>query len=166
MIATLQSAMPSELPAGLHGVKPGVPVVLDENGNADKDQLFEHMISAYRDSGGMVSGERFEQMIKGRHRGDFFSLERIVISGEIFSFEWSATLWIPMFQFEPLDLYIMPGPRQVLSVLDRVFDNWALALWFVQPNSWLHGRLPVDMIHNDTSAVLHAARADRFIAEG
>jgi hypothetical protein len=87
-------------------------------------------------------------------------------SGDIFSFEWDDTAWVPMFQFEPLDLSIKPGPRRILSELESVFDGWMLAAWFAQPNSWLQGRRPVDLLDADCTAVSAAARIDRFIAVG
>ena len=61
---------------------------------------------------------------------------------------------------------LLPHLQAILSELVPVFGEWELALWFGQPNSWLQGSAPVDLIDLDASAVLGAARADRFIATG
>ena len=39
-------------------------------------------------------------------------------------------------------------------------------MWFSQPNHWLRNRRPVDVLDVSLTAVLRAARADRFIANG
>ncbi len=71
-----------------------------------------------------------------------------------------------MFQFELRDLSVKPGPRRVLAELKPVFDDWGLAVWFVQPNSWLQTMRPLDLLDSDLTGVLEAARTDRFIAAG
>lgn len=52
----------------------------------------------------------------------------------------------------------------VLAELSDAFDDWDAALWFAQPNSWLQGCAPVDLITLDPSSVYQAAWADRFVA--
>jgi hypothetical protein len=57
-----------------------------------------------------------------------------------------------------------PELSQVFAELTPVYDPWELASWFAQANPWLAQRIPADMLYTDPSAVLQAARADRFIA--
>jgi hypothetical protein len=64
------------------------------------------------------------------------------------------------------DLSLKPGPGVVLSELNAVFNGWELACWFCQPNTSLNGSRPVDLVDSDLSAVLGAARTDRFVAAG
>jgi hypothetical protein len=45
-------------------------------------------------------------------------------------------------------------------------DAWELAQWFSDPNQWLHGARPADLIRSNPFAVIQAARADRFIMAG
>ena len=85
-------------------------------------------------------------------------------AGEVFGFEHARTFWIPMFQFELRDLSVRPELRKMLAELRSVFDGWAIAVWFAQPNAWLQGRRPVDPVLPEFPAVLEAARTDRFIA--
>ncbi len=56
--------------------------------------------------------------------------------------------------------------KPILLELISVYDAWELAKWFAQPNAWLADRLPADTLANDPSAVLQAARAERFISNG
>ena len=71
-----------------------------------------------------------------------------------------------MFQFDLNDLSVRPGLQQVLAELSGEFDDWSLAAWFAEPNSWLDDQRPVDLIATDLRSVVEAARADRFIAAG
>jgi hypothetical protein len=54
----------------------------------------------------------------------------------------------------------------VLAELRGVFDEAELALWFVSPNDWLAGDRPAMVMHKNLPGVLHAARADRYLANG
>ena len=69
-----------------------------------------------------------------------------------------------MFQFKQPEMYVKPQARKVLSELAGVFDGWSLAAWYLQQNSWLEDRRPIDVLDKHPAAVLIAARGDRFIA--
>lgn len=127
---------------------------------------FIGMLSAYRASGGLARGDPLGRLLDDWQCGDFISLARLIASEEIFSFRWHGDSWVPMFQFDLRDLSVRPGPRQAVVELRPVFDDWGVAVWFVQPNSWLHGQPPLDLLDSDLPAVLQAARGDRFIAAG
>ena len=138
----------------------------EEFGIRPSDHAFAALRAAYQDSGGVVRGDDLARTLWDRQRSDYVSLARLIASGEILSFKWRESLWMPMFQFEPGELTIKPSPRQVLGEFGNVFDGWSVAAWFVQPCSWLDDRRPVDRLDCDLAAVLDAARADRFIATG
>lgn len=127
---------------------------------------FESMIAAFEASGGTARADDFALMLQKRQKGDFVSVAKRIVSRDIFSFEWQNDFWIPMFQFNPEDLCIKQEARRVVHELTAVLDNWTLALWFTEPNAWLKGRRPVEMIERHYSQVLGAARADRFVATG
>ena len=131
-----------------------------------KDRDFVVMREVYRATGGTARKDDLARLLADQRRGDFVSLARLSVTGEVFGFEWQHGFWIPMFQFELRDLSVKPGPRQVVAELARVFDGWTLAVWFAHANSWLQGRRPVDLLDSQLPAVLEAARADRFIAAG
>ena len=127
---------------------------------------FTALIDAYRASGGTARGDDLARLLEDHHRGNFVSLARHIVAGEVFAFEWRHIFWVPMFQFDLGDLSIKPEPRLVLAELASEFDGWALATWFAQPNTWLNAQRPLDLLESNLPAVLAAARVDRFIAAG
>jgi hypothetical protein len=129
-------------------------------------RAFDAMIGAYQPSGGAVRADDFAMLLEERQKGNFVSLVKQIVSRDIFSFEWQNDFWIPMFQFHRGDMSVKQEARRVVHELTSVLDNWTLALWFTEPNGWLKGRRPVDMIDRQFSEVLGAARADRFVATG
>jgi hypothetical protein len=130
------------------------------------DEEFVALRDAYRASGGVERGDDLARWMEGCSSGDFVSLARLIVAGEVFSFEWHHSFWIPMFQFELPGLRLRDGPRRVLAELAPAFDGWRLAQWFVQPNDALATQRPLDLIDHQLDAVLAAARADRFVAIG
>ena len=157
-------------PRGVADVWPSTeamaPVPRDAVFHPCADRQFLAMRDAYRRSGGLARGEDLARLLEDHRRGDFVSLAKLIAAGEVLAFEWRDAHWIPMFQFNLGDLSIKPAPRRVLGELAKTFDGWSLAVWFVEPNSWLSHRRPVDLMEAELSAVLEAARADRFIATG
>jgi hypothetical protein len=147
------------------GLSKGCKAEQDRRGHYG-DHLFAAMRTAYRPTGGVARGEDLAGWMAVRQRGDYACLARLIVSGEVFSFEWNDSFWVPMFQFDPVDLTIQPGPRQVVNEMHGDCDGWTLAVWFAEPNGWLNDRAPVDLVATDLPAVLNAARADRFVETG
>lgn len=127
---------------------------------------FDAVRAACRASGGIATGDDLARLLEDHRCGDFVSLARHIVCGDIFGFEWQGTFWVPMFQFDLRDLSFKESPRRVRAELSEGFDGWALADWFAQPNTWLGDRPPVDLLDTHLAAVLEAARADRFIVAG
>ena len=144
-----------------------LPLLLqDAHAETPSDREFVEMLASYRASGGIVRTDGLARLLKDRPRVRMASLASLICAGEVFGFEWRRSYWLPMFQFEPRHLAVRSAPRQVIAELTADFDGLALALWFAQPNSWLHDLRPVDLLHSKLNDVLDAARADRFIATG
>jgi hypothetical protein len=122
--------------------------------------------AAYRASGGLPSGDELARLLQDHRCGELLTLAGLLGVGEVFGFDGQGSFWLPMFQFELHDLSIRrelrPGPAE----LAPVFHGLALAIWFAQPSCWLHGCRPMDLLTDDQSEVLRAARTDRFIAAG
>lgn len=129
-------------------------------------QSFDNMIGAYKTCGGTARADDLALLLEERKKGDFVSLAKRIVSRDVFSFEWQNHFWVPMFQFNLQDMSVKQEVRRVAHELHAVLDNWTLALWFTEPNAWLKGKRPVDMVDRQFSEVLHAARADRFVATG
>lgn len=130
------------------------------------DAAFTSMRAAFRPTGGLARGDDLARLLEDQGRGEALDLARLIVLRELFCFEWGDVHWVPMFQFNLRDLSVQPGPRRLYAELGTVFDGWALALWYAQPNAWLHGERPVNRLATDFDAVLDAARADRFVAAG
>ena len=124
------------------------------------------LLLAFRATGGVVRGNELAMMLEDLKMGDLASLGRAMAEREICSFQWRSAFWIPMFQFDLDNLSFKPGPRKILQELSGVFDEWMLTAWFAQPNSWLSGCKPVDLLASNWPAVHEAARADRCVAAG
>lgn len=127
---------------------------------------FSALANAYRRRGGLATGDEVLRLMRGRVAQPISALARSMVSGQAISFSWQSCVLLPMFQFEPSTMSLRSGPRQVSLEIRGVFDDWDLAQWFVEPNSWLHDATPIDLMESDLAAVLQAARADRFIARG
>lgn len=142
----------------------GVPICAMTN--TFNRQGFDAMIGAYKTCGGTARADDLAVLLEERNKGSFVSVAKRIVSRDIFSFEWQSHFWVPMFQFNPQDLSVKQEVRRVVHELTDVLDNWTLAWWFTEPNAWLKGRRPVDLVDGQFSDVLGAARADRFVAEG
>ena len=130
------------------------------------DRDYATMREAYRASGGTVRRDALARVLHGCDGAHDATLGKLLVTRDVFSFEWREAHWVPMFQFDLRNMSIKPRPRRVVAELADVFDGWALAVWFSHPNHWLRKRRPVDMLDASLASVLAAARADRFIADG
>ncbi|NDP40134.1 MAG: hypothetical protein GZ093_15525 [Rhodoferax sp.] len=135
----------------------------DASQNCTDDQ-FVAMLNAYRGSGGLVREENVLAMFSRRCGLNADTLANWIAEREVIGFEWQSRTWLPIFQFNLFNMTRPPALAQVLAELIPVYDSWELANWFAQPNPWLADRVPADALEHDPSAVLQAARADRFIA--
>jgi hypothetical protein len=129
---------------------------------------FIALLEAFRATGGTAPGEIVGRLLEEHQVGNAASLAKLIYTGQVFGFEWRASLWIPMFQFAANDLALKAGAQQVRAELPSLSSGWALASWFAGPNARLNGRSPADMLDQDLNAVLRAARslesADEFAA--
>lgn len=128
------------------------------------DSAFVALRAAYRSTGGVARGDEIAAWANLKGQGDYLSLNRAIVAGELFSFAWNNAFWLPMFQFDLHDLSVRPEVRWVLADLGKAFDGWELAVWFAEPNAWLQGRRPVDLLETAFPEVVLAAQADLYIA--
>jgi len=129
-----------------------------------QDRAFIALQNAYRPHGGL---SRLHRRVAGgcmRPTGQEHEVANIVDAGGVFAFHWYDDLWIPMFQLDLPGPKVAAGPQHVVAELGGSFDGWALACWFVEPNSWLASRSPIECLSSRLPDVLEAARADRFVA--
>lgn len=130
----------------------------------DADDQFVAMLISYRSCGGLARAQEVLGLFKRHCGSDLATLARWIVKGKVIGFAWQSELWLPLFQFNRIDMTPQPGLGQVLAELTTVYDAWELASWFAQANAWLADQTPAETLILDPTAVLHAARADRFIA--
>lgn len=130
------------------------------------DRQFVAMLDSYRGHGGLARVQELLALSRRVGGPDLTTLARWIVKRDVICFEWQAQSWFPWFQLNRSDLAPDPQLRAVFAELTPVYDQWELAHWFSRPNPWLENHSPVEMLACDLSAVLVAARADRFIANG
>lgn len=127
---------------------------------------FIALLDSYRDCGGLGRASEVVALLNRRSGANLPTLATWIAGGEVMSLEWQSQTWLPLFQFNRLDMTPQPELALIFAELAPVLDAWELASWFAQPNAWLADRTPAAMIVLDLPAVLNASRADRFIFNG
>ncbi len=130
------------------------------------DQQFMLMLDAFRSTGGVATAEEVALLLQRHLAHHDNALAKWIAERDVICFDWQGRRWIPWFQFNRHSLHPHRQLRQVLAELNAVYDPWELGNWFATPNPWLADCLPVSLLVADLPGVLHAARADRFIANG
>ena len=158
-------------PAAWPGARPGLPrAEAHTYGSCPNDVDFVALQVCLRPSGGLARGDDLALCLGRLDQGQDHSsgharLARLMVSGQVFSFAWLDTYWLPMFQFDPVSLGLCAQAREVLRELVEVLDGWSLAVWFVQPCSCLGSRSPLTLLRSDPPAVLHAARLQCYVVK-
>lgn len=127
------------------------------------DNEFVQMLNGFRSSGGLARLDEVVDLCGRRGGPDIGLLSASLARKEIICFEWQSEAWLPLFQFNPVDMAIRSQIKLVVAELSCIYGPWDLAFWFSQPNPWLDCRAPTDSLLSDLPTVLQAARADRFI---
>ena len=133
-------------------------------GKAPTWDRFVALREAFRGSGGIAQGDDLARLLDDHRLGESASLGRLIAHHDVFGFEFRASLWIPMFQFDLRDLSLTSGAAPVVAKLTEVFDGWTLAGWFAWPNACLGNWRPVDLLEKVPVNVLSAARVAREAA--
>lgn len=130
------------------------------------NRQFIAMLDAYRPSGGLARAQEVATMFKTHGLSDPATLAGWIIRRQVISFEWQGKIWLPLFQFNHVDMTRQPGLAEALSELVVVYDDWDIASWFSRPNPWLAECTPADSLAAAAPEVLNAARAERYVAAG
>lgn len=130
-----------------------------------EDARFESLLRASRAFGGLAREHEVMLRLAGRRFDPDRQLADWKAQGQGIHFRWNADEWWPLFQFDS-SMGLRFDVARIVAELHPVFDSWALAEWFVEPNRWTEGRPPLDLIESDWSCVTQAARGDRFLVAG
>ena len=131
-----------------------------------EDKQHEVMRSTFARTGGCATEIAAARQLSRRSAHLPSTLMSWIVNRAIVSFLWRSHTHVPLFQFCPDDMSPRREVTDVVRQLADVFDDWEMAFWFAQSNSWLEGLAPAEIIGHDASAVHAAARADRYIARG
>jgi hypothetical protein len=143
------------------------PLAADIDVDVPSAHGFVALLEAFRATGGTAPGDIVGRLLEEHQAGNAVSLAKLIYTGQVFGFEWRASLWIPMFQFDADDLRLKAAPQHVRAALPSEWSGWAVAAWFATPNAHLDGCCPADMLNGnvdanvdtDGNAVLRAAQA-------
>jgi hypothetical protein len=130
----------------------------------DQDRGFVALLQNYKDCGGLGRGDEVADQFKTQGRG-VSQLARWIVEHHVISFDFRGEIWMPWFQFDH-DMLVKADVRQVVDTFSDNFDGLHLARWFAEPNCWLDDRKPQHLLTTELAEVLHAARTDRFVAQG
>jgi hypothetical protein len=130
---------------------------IDDCANAPSADAFLALLEAFRSTGGCSPAAMVNRLLAEHPVGDAVSVAKLILTRQLFGFEWRANLWIPMFQFRLDDLSLRAKPQQVRAVLPSEWSGWMLAAWFAGRNRRLSGSSPVDVLDIDFNAVVQAA---------
>jgi hypothetical protein len=131
-----------------------------------EDRQMLNMARAFQPTGGWVDSSEVVRLLRKRSNQPISVLAHWVVRRDVISIAWQSRRLLPLFQFSLVDMTVRAPITALIRELADVFDDWDLACWFAQPNAWLDGKAPVDILDQDLEAALHAARADRFVAMG
>ncbi len=124
------------------------------------------MLNFYRHSGGLARKQEVVSRFEAQGGPGLATVDQWIAQRDVICFDWKDDAWMPWFQFNRFELAPHRQLRPVFAELKPAFDAWEMGSWFVRPNGWLAGRIPVDILMSNLPAVLDAARADRYIANG
>lgn len=80
--------------------------------------------------------------------------------GAIFAVEHGGVTYYSALQFNALNGRPLPVIKELIAVLGRYYEGWALALWFVTAQAWLSGKRPIDFLLRKPQHVLEAAQQE------
>lgn len=130
------------------------------------NQQFIAMLDAYRPSGGLARAQEVATMWRLRASSLVHTLAGYIVKRQVVSLQWQGKIWLPLFQFNTVDMSVQAALADVLAELVVALDDWEIANWFALPNPWLADASPADMLACAAPEVLNAARAERYVALG
>jgi hypothetical protein len=147
--------------AGRHSTCPSFNPVSSTKGMPTSD-----IVEGFRDAGGVLSADALITLLRPHVDQPISKLAKWIVAREVVSFDSASRTLLPLAQFDLKTMTVKRSWSQIVELLAPAFDDLELADWLTRSNSWLSGATPVGTMEHDTLAVMHAARADRFIALG
>lgn len=151
-----------EPPGSIEPRKPGITL-------GSECQPFGHSTlcpANFASSGGVATGSDVAERLRAKVGQPVSLVARWIVDRRVIAISSSSRLLLPLFQFDFAAGCVRSGVEKTMAELVGVMDDDELACWFAQPNAWLNGAAPAELLLSDAQAVLAAARADRFVARG
>lgn len=132
-------------------------------GSSLEDWQYSLIQQVFRTAGGVASGDQLAYLLREHLAQPISAVAHWIIGREVVCYEWRSQTMLPLFQFDMPRVALRPSVTAVIRELRDVYADWCLAMWFAEPNAWLDGATPIQLIGTSPHAVLDAARADRFV---
>jgi len=126
-----------------------------------EDRELRRMQDVFARYGGMLSGDAAARTMRHRGSQPISTIAKWIVRRELVQLAFPSGHLLPMFQFDPSELELRPGVREVVLELRDAFDDWSICLWFASANARLGGAMPVERVADDPAGVVRAARAER-----
>ncbi|MDM0022283.1 hypothetical protein [Variovorax saccharolyticus] len=127
---------------------------------------YRQMEAAFRASGGIVSADEVVSMLNRHTDQPISQLARWIVDHRVLSFQWRSGTKLPLFQFDLPSMVPRSRVVAVISELVPALSDWEVCLWLVTPNAWLAEAKPFEELDQNASAVIDAARAERYLLRG
>ena len=85
---------------------------------------------------------------------------RLCSQHKVFAVRYEGSDVFPKFQFDRRSGQPLAVMAQLLAAFPANTDGWRVALWMADPNGYLGGRRPVDLLVRDASKVVEAITAE------
>jgi hypothetical protein len=121
-------------------------------------------LAALDQAGGLISGDDLALRLRGQVSQPLSLVAQWIVQRKVINLNWRSGYVLPMFQFDPVSMAPRPSLADVLAELSAAYDDWDIVDWFLRPNSLLQDKAPATVLGADGTAVVQAARADRYIA--
>lgn len=117
-------------------------------------------------SGGVATGTEVAERLRTKVGQPVSLVARWIVDRRVIAFSCGAGQLLPLFQFDFAAGCVRGGVALAMAELVGLTNDDELACWFAQPNAWLQGAAPAQVLPRDAGAVIAAARADRIVARG
>src|SRR5260221_3764861 len=132
---------------------PATTAARSEGASTPSDRAVAGVLSAFRRHGGLARGDDIADRLRQLHGTNLSALARRIVARELICFEWHGELWLPLLQFDWVDMSLQPVIRQVAAELAGVFQAWEVCCLLAAAYSLVVHRAPLDVLRDGPSAV-------------
>lgn len=110
--------------------------------------------------GALLSSHEVANLLQSKAKNRAAAANHLKEKGRVLCLRLHGHDVYPAFQFDTQACHVYREMADIIQALSRDFEaGWQMALWFITPNAWLLGQLPLILWPVQKSAVVSAARA-------